>query len=104
MYFGVLAAGADVAGGLIAMRLIQEEGNLVSLVFKDFQASFLKRAEGDVHFICEDGEAIRKLVQKATESGERENMPVHVVATVPSQSGPEPVAEFTLTLSLKRKK
>jgi hypothetical protein len=104
MYLVVLAAGADCAGGLIAMRQIQEEGNLVSLVFKDFQASFLKRAEGDVLFTCEDGEAIRKLVQKATESGERENMPVRVTATVPSKLGSEPVAEFTLTLSLKRKK
>lgn len=104
MYFGVLAAGADCAGGLIAMRQIQDEGDLVSLVFKDFQANFLKRAEGDTLFTCEDGEAIRKLVQKATESGERESMPVRVVATVPSKLGNEPVAEFTLTLSLKRKR
>jgi acyl-coenzyme A thioesterase PaaI-like protein len=104
MYFGALAAGADCAGGLIAMRQIQEEGNLVTLLFKDFQANFLKRAEGDVLFTCEDGEAIRTLVQKATESGERENLPVRVTATVPSRFGSEPVAEFTLTLSLKRKK
>src|SRR5437016_5674106 len=27
LYFGSLAAGADCAGGLIAMRLIQSEGN-----------------------------------------------------------------------------
>src|SRR5690349_12598186 len=33
MYFGVLAAGADCAGGLVAMRMIQEEGNRVSLIF-----------------------------------------------------------------------
>ena len=104
MYFGALAAGADCAGGLIAMKLIQERGNLVSLLFKDFQASFLKRAEGDVFFTCEDGEAIQKLVQKAIETGERENMPVRVTATVPSRLGAEPVAEFVLTLSLKRKK
>lgn len=103
LYFGVLAVGADCAGGLIAMKLIQEEGDQVSLVFKDFQAQFLKRADGDTHFTCEDGDAIRALVKKALESGERENMPVRVVATVPTKYGQEPVAEFTLTLSLKRK-
>jgi acyl-coenzyme A thioesterase PaaI-like protein len=103
MYFAVLAAGADVAGGLMAMRLIQEQGDQVSLVFKDFQAQFLKRAEGDTHFTCEDGVGIRELVQKAIDSGERENMTVHVKATVPSQLGDEPVAEFKLTLSLKKK-
>jgi acyl-coenzyme A thioesterase PaaI-like protein len=104
MYFGVLAAGADCAGGLVAMRMIQEGGNQVSLIFKDFHAEFLKRAEGDVLFTCEDGLQIRELVQKATESGERENMPVQITATVPSKLGNEPVAKFTLTLSLKRKK
>ncbi len=103
MYFGVLACGADSAGGLIAMKQIQESGNHVSLVFKDFQANFLKRAEGATLFTCTDGLAIKKLVQKAMESGERESMPVHVTATVPSKFGTEPVAEFTLTLSLKRK-
>jgi acyl-coenzyme A thioesterase PaaI-like protein len=103
MYFGVLAAGADCAGGLIAMRQIQSEGNQVSLIFKDFHAEFLKRAEGDVLFTCEEGIAIRELVQKALRSGERENMPVHVTATVPTKFGNEPVAKFILTLSLKRK-
>lgn len=103
MYFGALAAGADCAGGLIAMRLIQEEGNQVALIFKDFQASFLKRAEGDVLFTCEEGLAIRELVQKALRSGEREEMSVRVKATVPPQFGQDPVAEFVLTLSLKRK-
>jgi hypothetical protein len=38
------------------------------------------------------------------DSGERENMPVHITATVPSKLGEEPIAKFVLTLSLKRKK
>ena len=56
MYFGVLSAGADFAGGILAMKLIKESGLNVSLVFKDFNAEFLKRAEGDTHFICEEGD------------------------------------------------
>ena len=104
MYFGVLAAGADCAGGMIAMRMIQQEGDQASLLFKEFHAEFLKRAEGDTHFICEDGAAIREMVKRALLSGERENMPVHVTAKVPSKLGDEPVAKFTLTLSIKRKK
>jgi acyl-coenzyme A thioesterase PaaI-like protein len=103
MYFGALAAGADCAGGLIAMRLIQAVGNKVSLIFKDFHAELLKRAEGDVFFTCDQGFEIRELVRKATQSGERENLAVHVVATVPSKLGAEPIAKFTLTLSLKRR-
>ncbi len=62
LYFAVLAAGADCAGGLIAMRLIESSGEPVSLVFKDFHAEFLKRADGDTVFTCADGVAIRNLV------------------------------------------
>lgn len=104
MYFGALSAGADCAGGLIAMRLIQTEGNgKVSLIFKDFHADFLKRAEGDVYFTCTQGAEVQALVRKTIASGERESMAVNVTATVPSKLGDEPVAKFVLTLSLKRK-
>ncbi len=103
MYFGALCAGADLAGGLTAKRRIDASGRKVSLIFKDLQARFHKRAEGDVLFTCEDAEAIGALVSRAIASGEREELPVRIVATVPDKLGQEPVAEFTLTLSLKRR-
>jgi acyl-coenzyme A thioesterase PaaI-like protein len=102
MYFGALAVGADCAGGLIAMNLIRQKGNAVSLVFKDFKADFLKRAEGDVHFVCEQGREIAALVEKSMKSSERQNIAVNVTAFVPKK-GPEPVAQFILTLSLKKR-
>ena len=102
MYFGALCAGADLAGALMAMRQIDRSGGRVSLIFKDLKAEFLKRAESDVHFTCEDGAAIRELVARARTSGEREHLPVTVVATVPDKLGTEPAARFVLTLSLKR--
>ena len=102
LYFGALCIGADAAGGLIATRLLEKvKKGKGSLIFKDFQAKFLKRAEGKTYFTCHDGLKIKEAVQKAEESLERVELPVHIVATVPSLSGNEPVAEFTLTLSLK---
>lgn len=101
MYFGALCAGADLAGALTAMRRIDASGRRISLIFKDVKAQFFKRAEGDVLFSCEDGDAVAGLVRRAVESGEREELPVRIVATVPDKLGPEPVAEFVLTLSLK---
>ncbi len=103
MYFGALCAGADLAGALTAMRRIEASGRRVSLIFKDVRAQFFKRAEGDVLFACEDGKAIEALVRRAIESGEREELPVRIVATVPEKLGAEPAAEFVLTLSLKRR-
>ncbi|MCO4794898.1 MAG: PaaI family thioesterase [Bacteriovoracaceae bacterium] len=103
MYFGVLSAGADCAGGFFAMKQIMKSGKNVSLSFKEFHAEFLKRAEGDTYFKCTQGEEITAFVDKVLESGERENMPLHIIATCPDKLGDEPVAKFTLTLSLKKK-
>ena len=103
MYFGALAVGADVSAGLIAWRRIDESGVPISLVFKDIFGDFLRRPEADVHFTCTEGGEIDKLVQNAATSCEREEMPIHVIATVPSLTGNEPVARFTLTLSIKKK-
>ena len=103
MYFGALAVGADCAGGLIAYRQIQLSKKKISLVFKDFQAEFLKRPEGEVHFICDQGTEIRDLVERADRSGERENLVVKIRAVVPAIDPHDPVALFRLTLSLKRR-
>ncbi len=102
MYFGVLACGADIAGGLIAIRHIGKASEKVSLVFKDFKAEFLKRPEADTLFTCVDGKEVERLVEEAIRTGERVNQTVHVVATCPNKFGDEPVAKFELTLSLKR--
>ena len=102
LYFGALCIGADAAGGLIAMRALEKvKRGKGSLIFKDFKANFLKRAEGETFFTCKDGQAIREAVLETEASFERVELPVHVVATVPSQFGEMPVAEFVLTLSLK---
>jgi len=103
MYFGVLCTGADAAAALLGFRLLRERAGRVSVVFKDVRGEFLKRPEADVHFACEQGREIRELLDRAEKSGERENLPVRVVATVPTLSGDEPVASFVLTLSVKRR-
>ena len=101
MYFGALAIGADGAGGLIALYQIMQTGKEISLVFKEFTAKFLRRPEADVYFTCREGLAVNKLIKQTIDTGKRVNMPVKIIATTPSVSGDEPVAEFLLTLSLK---
>ena len=102
MYFGALSVGADITGGFLAMICIQNSKRKVALLVKDFKADFLKRAEGDVHFRCNQGSDIIRLVEKTIDSGQRENMIVNIDAYVPSISD-DIVANFELTLSLKEK-
>jgi len=101
MYFGALCAGADAAAALIGLAATRGEASLYSILFKDVKGEFVKRAEGEVYFTCEQGSEIRDLLARARGSGERESLPVRVVATVPRLSGEEPVARFELTLSVK---
>jgi acyl-coenzyme A thioesterase PaaI-like protein len=103
MYFGALCTGADAAAALIGLQASRATGGGIAVIFKDVRAEFVKRAEADVHFACEEGRAIRELLRKANASGERESLPVHVIATVPTLFGADPVARFTLTLSVKRR-
>jgi hypothetical protein len=80
---GVLAVGADITGGFLAMNPIQESGRKINLIFKDFKADFLKRPEGDVHFICNDGLAVRELVETVAKSSDRHNLSLRLMLSFP---------------------
>jgi len=101
LYIGALVCGADLAGGIAALRICRERGVVLSFVFKDLEAKFLRRADGDVVFECRDVEAIESAVGRAVDTGERVNLPVRVYATVPRRSPTAHVATFVLTLSMK---
>ncbi len=103
MYVGALCAGADLASGLNAARLIRGRYPKVKLVFADMRCEFLKRADGDVVFRSREGRRIAQAMRDADATGERVTLPIEVIATVPRTYGDEPVARFTMGLSLKRK-
>jgi len=101
MYFGVLCAGADLAGGLPAAKLIFGRHRNMRLVFGEMRAEFLKRADGDVLFRSRDARRVTEAVRQAAATGERVTVPVEVIATVPKRYGDEPVARFEMSLSVK---
>ncbi len=99
VYFGALAVGADTCVGMLAFDKISKSGKKINLVFKSFKADFLKRAEGETLFVCEEGAKIDEMIAQTLASGERVNTPLKAYATVNGET----VAEFELTLSLKVK-
>lgn len=100
MYFGALSMGAELSILTKALQAIQRSGRRIDFVFKDFSAQFLKRADGHVHFICEDGAQVEELIQKAAQSGAREEGLFKGYAIVPSK-GDTKVMTYALTLSVK---
>ncbi len=103
MYFGALAIGAELCIAMLAVKKIQESGLRIDFLFKDFKAEFLKRAEGDVHFICEEAAVVVDQIEESKTSFERINRTMTAYAVVPSINPDEKVATFTLTLSVKRR-
>ena len=104
MYFGALSIGADCVVAMHALQIARSfPGYTVTPIFKDFRADFYKRAEDDVLFVCTEGEKIKQMVELAISSGERVTDSITATAYTPNL-GSDPVAQFTLGLSLKAKK
>lgn len=103
MYVGALCTGAEVCMAVLLFQRIFNEKLPLVMVARTLDARFLRRAMGDVYFTCEGGAVIESVVQKAMETGERQEAEVTIVAHVPSD-GPDPVARFRTVLSAKRKR
>lgn len=101
MYFGALAVGADLAGGMHGFYHADKAKCKVSLAFKSFQAQFLKRPESDVYFVCTEGKIVRDMIEESKISKERVNKPINLKAYTHYESKPEEVAHFILELSVK---
>jgi acyl-coenzyme A thioesterase PaaI-like protein len=100
MYFGVLAVGADVTAGLHAFYFCDELNVRPSFAFKAMKSEFIKRAETDVIFTCDEGAVVREQVLKAIQTNERQN---HWVKVTAKDLNGDVVALFEMEISVKIK-
>jgi len=101
MYFGALAAGADLAGGLHGFYQADLLNTKISLVFKSFKAQFLRRPESDVYFECNEGDKVKAMIEESKRTHERINQVITINAYTDYPVFAEKVAEFMLELSIK---
>lgn len=102
MYFGALAMGAELSIALKAIQEIQKSKMKIDFIFQDFDVQFLKRADGHVHFICDEAQGVAELIEKAKNSPERFAQKFKGYAIVADKSA-EPVVTYNLTLSVKNR-
>lgn len=100
MYFGALAVGADVAGGIHAFYFAEKAGAKVSFAFKGMKADFIKRAESNIIFESVEGLLVKQAIEQSKTSGERVNQAIQVKAIDQNQ---EIVATFEMIVSVKCK-
>jgi acyl-coenzyme A thioesterase PaaI-like protein len=100
MYFGALAVGADVAGGIHAFYFAQKHNKKVAFAFKGMSCEFIKRAESDCTFISNDGKKVEDAILKSINTGDRVNETTHVEVF---DAEKELVATFQMIVSVKCK-
>ena len=98
MYFGALAVGADVAGGIHAFYYAEKMNKKISFAFKGMNAQFIKRAETDCIFVSNDGKKVETAVLLSIKTQERVNETTKVIAY---NLANEVVAEFEMIVSIK---
>ena len=98
MYFGALAVGADVAGGIHVFYFAELSNLKVSFAFKGMKADFIKRAESDVVFESNQGQLVQKAINLSEKTSERVNETINVIARDKNQVI---VATFEMIVSVK---
>ncbi len=100
MYFGALAIGADVSGGIHAFYFAEKHNQKVSFAFKGMSCEFIMRAESDCTFVSNDGKKVEAAILKSKATGDRINETTHVDVF---NEGNELVATFEMIVSVKCK-
>ena len=98
MYFGALSIGADFTAGLLVMNLLKKNKSKAKLLFKDFEANFIRRGDSDIIFTCKDYKIAEESILENIKTNKRINFKLLVIAN--TKSG-EHIADFTLTTSIK---
>jgi|TARA_B100001173_G_C15763966_1_gene452224 acyl-coenzyme A thioesterase PaaI-like protein len=98
MYFGALAVGADIAGGIQVFYFSKAMDQKVSFAFKGMNAQFLKRAESDIIFESTEGQKIKAAMEQSLSEGSRINDSIMVEA---KNSSGELVATFEMIISVR---
>lgn len=103
MYFGALGIGAELSIAAAAVVAISESKQKIDFIFKDFSGQYLKRGDGDVHFICEEVDQVYALIEEAKTTPERLERKMKGYAVVPKTNSTEPVMTYELTLSVRNR-
>ncbi|HSU29282.1 MAG TPA: DUF4442 domain-containing protein [Chitinophagaceae bacterium] len=99
-YFACLSMAAEMSTGVLALAQVYKRNPAVSMLVVKVESEYFKKATGRTRFVCEDGLAIRKMVEESIASGEGRVLRARSEGR--NEKG-EMVAEFYITWSFKAK-
>lgn len=70
MFWAVQGMAAELTTGALVMGQIRENNKNISMLVRNNNASFTKKATGRITFSCDQGEQVKNAIQKTVETGE----------------------------------
>ena len=98
IYFACLGMAAEMSTGILALVHTQHRRPRISMLVLNMQASFHKKAVGNIRFICEDGDQILRAIENAISTKEG------ITCETTSKGYDDQdrcIAEFTITWTFK---
>ena len=99
-YFASLAMAAEMSTGMLALSNVYKRIPAISMLVIKMEAVYFKKATGITFFTCDDGKAIRALIEETVSSGEAKKI---IAKSTGMDKNGELVAEFLFTWSFKVK-
>lgn len=100
MFWAVQGMAAELSTGTLVMQEIRKSGREVSMLVLNNRAHFSKKATGRIRFRCEDGGALKEVMQQVLATGEGHTL--WMSATGRNEAG-QIVSEFHFEWTLKIK-
>ncbi len=74
LYFAVQAMSAELSTGALVMFAIKNSGQNISMLVARNKSEFTKKATGRITFVCNQGEELKQVIQKAIETKEGQTL------------------------------
>ncbi|MDZ7614871.1 MAG: DUF4442 domain-containing protein [Flavobacteriaceae bacterium] len=100
LYWATQGMASELVTGVLLMVHISNSNKNISMLVTAQTGEFFKKATGRISFICEEGDKINAVIQKAIESGEGQTL---LLSASGFNEQNEKVSHFTYTWSIKLK-
>lgn len=74
IFWAIQGMAAELSSGILVMQAIENSGKKVSMLVINMNASFTKKATGTIRFECNEGDAIKKAIQKSVATGKAQTL------------------------------
>jgi hypothetical protein len=81
IFWAVQGMAAELTTGALVTGYIRNSGKKISMLVANNNATFIKKATGQITFVCADGYLVEDVIKKAIETGEGQTVWMKSIGT-----------------------